>query len=346
MRCAVVPGEKIKSVVGLMVEGYVVAVPGNEYELIQEEEREESKANRVINAIECDELPYKSPKEFIFPQVEELMIFDDNSCKAVEAGKGEKIAIVGVKPCDLDALKVLLAIFSQGKYKDERITGRRENIILIGTGCTEKKPGCFCDERGIDKSFSRECDVFIQKPADGNESYTIYSFTGNGDNILDKLPKDGFISYDPVLDNKAVCGQCNKNEGQIKELAVEAGENELFDGADWEKISERCLGCGICTYICPTCHCFDFRDTHAGGRIIRYRCWDSCMYPKFTLHASGHNPRTSKKERFRQRVLHKYVYVKKNFGYIACTGCGRCIRSCPAGMNIRNAVREISGLKA
>lgn len=376
MRCTVVPREKFKSAVELLVEGYIVAIPekengvipkkGNgllEYKKINKSVKEESIADRIISAIDCDELPYKSPKEFLFPQIEELIIFDDNCCKAVEEENGEKIAIVGIKPCDLNALKVLLAVFSQGKYKDEKVARRRENVILIGTGCTEKKPGCFCDERGIDKSFSRECDIFIKKPVDENESYRFYSFTVNGDNILDKLVRDCFISYKkeevneisdnpvqiidgiPAREYEPVCEQCKGNESPKKELVIEADENALFDKADWKGISEKCLGCGICTYICPTCHCFDFRDIFAGGKTIRYRCWDSCMYPKFTLHASGHNPRTSKKERFRQRVLHKYVYVKKNFGYIACTGCGRCIRSCPAGMNIRNVVHEISRIK-
>ncbi|MGI6669754.1 MAG: 4Fe-4S dicluster domain-containing protein [Acetivibrionales bacterium] len=124
-------------------------------------------------------------------------------------------------------------------------------------------------------------------------------------------------------------------------LQLDMDENVLFNYDIWEKVSETCLGCGTCTYICPTCHCFGFRDTAVKGEASRYRYWDSCMYPKFTLHASGHNPRPTRKERFRQRVMHKYVYIKKNFGLTACTGCGRCIRSCPAGINIRSVVKSI-----
>jgi ferredoxin len=128
-------------------------------------------------------------------------------------------------------------------------------------------------------------------------------------------------------------------EGKLLELS--ADENILFDKVDWDRISETCIGCGTCTYICPTCHCFDFKDVAEKGVASRYRCWDSCMYPKFTLHTSGHNPRPTKTERYRQRIMHKYVYVKKNFGYIACTGCGRCVRSCPAGVNIKSVVKRI-----
>ncbi|NLC68821.1 MAG: hypothetical protein GX754_08620 [Clostridiaceae bacterium] len=347
MKCAVVPREKFKSAVGLLIDGYVAAIPVKEngvleYKKMDGKAGEKDLAGLAAYAVDCDELPYKSPKEFLFPQVEELMVFDNDSCTAVEKDTRDKIAVVGVKPCDLNALKVLLTVFFQGKYKDDNVTGRRENIMLIGTGCAKKKPGCFCDERGINKNFSSECDIFIEKPVDENDSFRFYSFTVGGDDVLDRLVTGGFGSYS---DYEPACGQREGNGCEKEELVIEAEETELFDTADWEGISERCLGCGICTYICPTCHCFDFRDALAGNKTIRYRCWDSCMYPKFTLHASGHNPRASKKERFRQRVLHKYVYVKKNFGYVACTGCGRCIRSCPAGMNIRNVVREISGIR-
>ena len=116
----------------------------------------------------------------------------------------------------------------------------------------------------------------------------------------------------------------------------------MFDKIDWVKYTDICQGCGLCTFICPTCHCFEFKDVDENGSVCRYRNWDSCMFPKFTVHASGHNPRASIKERYRQRVLHKYSYIPKNFGYVSCTGCGRCIRSCPAGVNIRSIVEGIT----
>jgi ferredoxin len=124
-------------------------------------------------------------------------------------------------------------------------------------------------------------------------------------------------------------------------LDINAGENEVFEKFGWEDATATCQGCGMCTYICPTCHCFMFKDVLEKDEASRFRIWDSCMFPKFTLHASGHNPREEKYERYRQRVMHKYLYVKENFDAVACTGCGRCIRNCPAGVNIKTIVEEI-----
>ena len=277
----------------------------------------------VIN----DEVTYRSPKEFLFPQVERIMGFDSQGGTLVE-GNPEKTVIFGVRPCDLEAIKILTAVFTQGKYVDTYFLNHLSNTTLIGLGCVNEKPGCFCQQRGIDKDYSMACDVFIQTSGD---DYKIVYIKDSAkqlfkDNI--ELPEDS-------------CAKAGATTDKTQIIELDSDENTLFNEIDWAKHSEKCLACGTCTYICPTCHCFEFKDTKQRGEAYRYRCWDSCMYPKFTLHASGHNPRPSKTERFRQRVMHKYLYVKQNFGYTACTGCGRCIRSCPAGMNIKSIVSEI-----
>lgn len=111
-----------------------------------------------------------------------------------------------------------------------------------------------------------------------------------------------------------------------------------FDSPLWGTIAERCLGCGVCTYLCPTCHCFDISDKIKGERGRRMRSWDSCQYALFTMHASGHNPRPSKRERMRQRIMHKFLYAQDNFKETFCVGCGRCVRSCPVNLDIRENV--------
>ncbi|MDF2523460.1 MAG: 4Fe-4S ferredoxin iron-sulfur binding domain protein, partial [Clostridiales bacterium] len=202
-----------------------------------------------------------------------------------------------------------------------------ENTVLIGFGCKSAKKGCFCAERGIDKGYSESCDIFI---IENEEGYIAEAISHKGEQLLKSF------------DFETVQQEIPRNEPDPANLLdLNCDEKTLFETIDWGRISEKCIGCGTCTYICPSCHCFGFKDVVENGDSVRYKCWDSCMYPKFTLHTSGHNPRASKKERYRQRVMHKYHYVKKNFGYIACTGCGRCIRSCPAGMNIKSVVKDI-----
>jgi sulfhydrogenase subunit beta (sulfur reductase) len=115
----------------------------------------------------------------------------------------------------------------------------------------------------------------------------------------------------------------------------------MFDDPFWDMVSERCLGCAICTYLCPTCHCFDITDEVISQSGERVRTWDSCAFPSFTLEASGVNPRPSNKERYRQRIMHKFDYFVANHGMAACVGCGRCIKECPVNLDIRVVLNNI-----
>jgi sulfhydrogenase subunit beta (sulfur reductase) len=205
-----------------------------------------------------------------------------------------------------------------------------------------RKAGMLCGERGIDRNSSTQCDIFLE---DKGDYYLADIITPAGKSIIDGfMPGSGEAGHSGAGVSGTDSSGYPAGGAQVVDdniLQLDMDENVLFNYDIWEKVSETCLGCGTCTYICPTCHCFGFRDTAVKGEASRYRYWDSCMYPKFTLHASGHNPRSTRKERFRQRVMHKYVYIKNNFGLTACTGCGRCIRSCPAGINIRSVVKSI-----
>jgi len=109
----------------------------------------------------------------------------------------------------------------------------------------------------------------------------------------------------------------------------------------WDAISEKCVGCSICTYLCPTCHCFDITDEIIEDKAVRLRTWDSCAFPLFTLEASGFNPRPSQRERFRNRILHKFAYIPENHGQIGCVGCGRCVDACPVNLDIRQVLMDI-----
>jgi len=116
--------------------------------------------------------------------------------------------------------------------------------------------------------------------------------------------------------------------------------NSLFNAEFWEELQFACIICGVCTFICPTCWCFDIQDEVLKGDGLRLRNWDSCMFPLFTLHGSGHNPRSQKLQRVRQRFMHKLKYFPDKYHKgVACVGCGRCVQQCPVNIDIRQVFR-------
>lgn len=316
-----IPKNDMKAMLAKIMEQYRLVAPASNGKVV-----DYLTISDVEKVVMDDRIPYKSPKEFFFPRCEKIISFDEDG--AVAAAPGQETVVFGVKPCDLEALAVMTRVFTMGKFQDPFFIGHRENNVVIGVGCREKKPGCFCERLAVDMSYSRECDLFLE---DRGDSYEVLYVSDKG---RDKL--SAYLSELASFENPDI-----KAKEPEAPLSLSDNEADMFDNIDWEAITETCQSCGLCTYICPTCHCFDFKDVEEGGTACRYRNWDSCMFPKFTLHASGHNPRDTKKERYRQRVLHKYLYVPKNFDAIACTGCGRCIRSCPAGVNIRQVVEGI-----
>jgi len=298
-----------------------------------------------------EHVSYKALKEYYFPQTELMFTFENDD--VVDNKDIPGYAIFGARPCDLEALRVMNAVYSTGKYADPFFHRRLEANFLIGIGCKNLKRECFCQEMGVDKKFSDFCDVML---TDNGDTYSVEYLSEKG-----RLELDGYLGVNGKLKmENGKLGDEDEEDGNLRASAGKSGtitdnrpesslaldvdkdDSVYFDIIDWAKVTEACKGCGICTYICPTCYCFDFKDVSKKGIAERYKCWDSCMYPKFTLHASGHNPRENRFERYRQRVLHKYKYVPNNFdGFVACTGCGRCARSCPVGVNIKDIVCKL-----
>ncbi|NQT46886.1 MAG: 4Fe-4S dicluster domain-containing protein [Candidatus Omnitrophica bacterium] len=234
----------------------------------------------------------------------------------------DKRVIIGLRPCEARGLTLLDKIFD-AEHKDKFYIEERSRTTLIGLACDKPDRGCFCTSMGGSPADGQGLDAIIFA-AEGQ--YIVEVITDKGREIIGSTGKkldDG--------EQKARKSDKKKRHDSVKtKITPPEGLDKMVDNDYWSEVSRACVSCGICTYLCPTCHCFDLVDEERK----RLRCYDGCSFPDFTLEASGVNPRPTKKERYRQRVYHKFDYFKKNFGENLCVGCGRCIRYCPVKIDI------------
>ena len=134
----------------------------------------------------------------------------------------------------------------------------------------------------------------------------------------------------------------DQSTGKLDLVKIKQWLEGQFEDPLWESIADICVGCGACAFICPACHCFDINDEGTADQGTRRKHWDACGFSKFTNHASGHNPRDIQNKRYRNRIMHKFKYYDDKFGKTLCTGCGRCIRACPVGIDIADILTTIN----
>lgn len=280
------------------------------------------------------------PKELMFPETETLFRYrlgeDDIEPEAPDSS--EKRAVFWIRPCDAQSYSILDKLFGWD-YPDPYYQNRREATTLVGLACEDPCANCFCTSLGGGPAAEEHLDALMFDLGDVFYLKTLTEkgeeLAGAADSVLDKAD-DASV--------KAAGKQADEAEGKISRKIDTQGIPEklpgLYGSPFWEQFSDRCLGCGICTFLCPTCHCFDIQDEtdHFDGR--RARMWDTCMFCEYSLHASGHNPRPTRKERTRNRISHKYSYYPENFGVIACVGCGRCINFCPVNIDILDILEK------
>lgn len=282
------------------------------------------------------------PKEVFLPQTEILFTFRKSKegieLKDTQSQK-EKRVLLGIRPCDARAMVYLDKFFSSGEYKDKMYLEKRENTAIIGLACNRPLSTCFCSPLGGSPFGKEGLDLLLQ---DINNAYLIEALTNRGEKLIEKAQWLKDASKTDL--EKSKTASVNAENAIKKTIKVEGLENKLdsmFESPLWDQINQKCIGCGVCSYLCPTCTCFDVMDevTSTGGR--RVRIWDTCQFPLFTCEASGFNPRPSGKERMRQRIMHKFNYFPKDFDNFSCVGCGRCIQACPVNLDIREVINTI-----
>ncbi len=283
----------------------------------------------------------KSPKDAFFPQSENLYTCNRENGKlkiTPEQLIDNNFVVFGMRACDVRGLEVLDKVFLSDPV-DTYYAARRKHGIIVSLACSEPETSCFCNAFGIDCTepagdvITWLCKDYLYWKAatDKGEALTaavaaLLEDTDDAEVNASKTATKEIISKLPY-------------SGLSLEGWGGDALSEKFDSPLWEELYKPCLACGTCTFVCPTCQCYDIKDYNTGNGISRYRCWDSCMYSDFTMMAHGNN-RTSQLQRFRQRFMHKLVYFPaNNDGMFSCVGCGRCIDKCPSSLNIVKVIK-------
>lgn len=288
----------------------------------------------------------KPIKDVFFPQWESLIKYRIDKESIVEVSseiiEHKPLIIFGTRPCDAKSIMLLDCVFNGKKFKDPYYCSRRENTLIISLACTEPASTCFCYELNMSPMTGEGSDILL---VDMDDQYLAFTVTEKGKEIISKEP-----FQKASIKNKESFGNVQKTMEEkypsaLKTNFTKEKITDLFSHGIWNELYQKCLNCGVCTFLCPTCHCFDINEDAADTEGRRVRNWDSCMFSNFTIHGSGHNPRPTNKERLRQRFLHKFKYFPDNYQEFACVGCGRCILKCPVNLDIREVLRGLGVLE-
>lgn len=291
----------------------------------------------------------RSAKDFFFPKTEHMVSYELNGqeVKVVDPRKEvEDFVIFGVRACDAKGFTAIDNVYLNMDPVDSYYKNRREHGTVIVLACNDPAKTCFCSTFGIDASLAAS-------PAGGDVScwladgkYFFQANTDKGKKFIENAKAALTDSADAAVEEvkKDIKAKVEAQPFAHLDLSKFQGKDmlKIFNSKVWDKVSEPCVGCGTCTYVCPTCMCFDVRDFDTGNGVRQIRCWDSCMYNDFTQMAAE-NPRHTQKERSRQRFMHKLMYYPMaHEGMYSCVGCGRCVENCPVNMNIVKVIKAIN----
>ncbi|MFC1692559.1 4Fe-4S dicluster domain-containing protein [Candidatus Latescibacterota bacterium] len=336
MKEKIIEKKKVNKLLSTLSESYLIFVPG-----------EENDVSQLCKFSPDREIPWDysntliPPKDIFFPQNETL--YEYKGQKVTESGfKVPSTIIFGIRPCDVHAFSMMDKVFDSEDFQDPYYLERRKATTVVSLSCTNPGITCFCTclNEGPDSDTGADVILF-----DIGEKILARTITEKGEKLLNTYEKSFAAAQKEDSDKRddLVKSAREKIQAQVNIVNLKEKLDQAFDADFWDTLHMKCLGCAMCTYLCPTCHCFDITDETERDMGRRIRCWDSCQFPLFTLHTSGHNPRSTYKERMRQRIMHKFNYCPENFNETFCVGCGRCIVNCPVNLDIREVIKEING---
>lgn len=289
-----------------------------------------------------------SPKDLIFAQTKPILKFKmsktnpELTATIKEKHESKNQIILGIRPCDAHAFVTIDKTFD-AEFKDPYYIAARNRTTLVGLACNEPDINCFCNSVGFNPQDGSALDIML---VDLTDAYLLNIYTEKGLELIEKY-SDLFSAPSPEqlkmaddICTRATASQHRKMDTNGKPEKLDS----IFESDYWDQISKKCLGCGICTYLCPTCYCFDITDEKWGTKGNRVRTWDSCMFAEYTVHASGYNPRPARLNRLRNRIYHKFKYYPNLYDMFGCIGCGRCIKYCPVNIDIIDIVNGIKDI--
>lgn len=260
-----------------------------------------------------------------------------------EEERSEPLAFLGVRPCDIHGMLVLDRILLHGAFVDPWYRARREGIFIVAANCTRAGGTCFCASMGTGPRATAGFDLALTEILEGGRHFFLVEVGSRaGREVLEKIPhreaRSEEVRLGEALIKKAVEGMGRTMDTSgIRELLY-----RNYESPRWQDVASRCLSCGNCTLVCPTCFCMNLFDTSdlKRERAERWRIWDSC-FTQGHSYVHGGSIRTSTLSRYRQWLIHKVATWIDQFGVSGCVGCGRCITWCPVAIDITEEVRAI-----
>ena len=276
------------------------------------------------------------PKDVLFPQTQKMYRFTTGQNSSVEEIQdAEEQILFGIRPCDVQSLNCLDQVFISETFTDAFYARKRDKLTIIAIACAQAAPTCFCKSMGVNPGAAPIADILLMPTAAG---WNVHCQSDKGEAVLKSL--SGLLA-----DTTGQALPTAEPEIKVDMTPVVGKIGKMFDHPVWDELYRPCLACGTCTFVCPTCYCFEMGPELRGAAGTENRYWDSCMFSEYTRMAGGHNPRPTAKERLRNRYLHKMSYFSERFGYNLCVGCGRCVAKCPAGLDISKAAEMIGEAK-
>ncbi|MCL2339649.1 MAG: 4Fe-4S dicluster domain-containing protein [Actinomycetia bacterium] len=278
------------------------------------------------------------PKDLLFPQTQNMYRygFDADGVPFIDPiHDADDVVVFGMRSCDVASIVCMDDVFLTKGYEDEFYSPRRERLLMVAMACNKVAESCFCDSMGVDPNVAPTADIQM---AAGDEAFSVVAQTPKGEAAL--------ADWAPYLSEGELQRTPTECTLRVEMTGIKQKLDQMYEHPIWDSVAKKCLTCGTCTYVCPTCHCFDISQNNRMKLGERYRAWDSCMFYDYTEMAGNHNPRADKMPRVRQRFLHKLCFFEDRYGKTLCVGCGRCVAQCPVALDITVLIDQIGAVPA